>query len=1431
MPLNYPSNPTINQTYVENNIVWTYTGSGWSKSVAGTTSIAIRDEGTTIANGLTSLDFVGSSVEATASGSAVTVTVTGGGSGSGAGLQHTTYTYTGNGSTTTFAATGGITVHTVLAIIGGVTQTPTTDYTVSGSNIIFTSAPPANSQIQLRVLGDVVSSGVAPKISAITITDSSYAAIDDTAVDTSGGYIKLTGTGFASGCLVYFNQTPAASISFISSTELRVGTGALAAGTYVVYVINSDGGVAISVPGVTFSSLPSWQTASGLPDQYDGVLISLSLVATEATSYTITSGSLPPGLSLNTSTGVITGTVAGVTVDTTYTFTVRATDAQLQDSPRTFTVTITVSDSYFRLTTLLLGGEQGNTVIKDSSANNFNITVVGDSRATNFTPYGTGWSAYFDGNDSLYGTTAVVPATSAFTIEMWIYIATTANDVQFFAQYSAGTSGRWIIDYSNTGYSGATDKFVFSVGGVGAVLQASSTSTRNAWHHLVISRNNSNNWAMWVDGTRLATATNSVSLEQRLPVIGHYVNTGVSSGLNGYISNLRVITSDYYDVGNSTITVPTAPLTAVANTSLLTCHTNRFLDGSANNFTITRNGDVAVRSFNPFGIINTGANGSMYFDGNDDYVTAGSYSNFQFGTGDFTVEWWQYISGYNGSGAKIWQYASDGNYFSGGTGADMNSISNLNVYTTGAGSTLSQTVQPYQWNHIVIARASGTLRIFVNGIQTNSIADNSNYTYPGTYPLSIGGGRNGAGTYVNSTTGYITDFKLVKGTAVYTANFTPATSSLTATTNTQLLTLQYRQPHNNHGFQDASSNQFLITRNGNATQGTFSPFSQTGWSNYFSGNQSIYASNAAFAVGTGNFTVELFYNPTAWSGTTQRIFVIGVAGTDALTIQRGSGSNVVEINISASGVTNVINYTWNLNIGQWYHIALVRSGTGTNQTVLYIDGISVATGTSTASISATQLSVGGINWVANYGTQGYISNVRFSSIARTITVPTAPYTSDANTLLLTCQSNRFIDNSSTPKTLTIQNTPSVAAFSPFAPTAAYSPAVHGGSAYFDGTDDRLVGPTSTNLDLDGAINFTIEAWVYPTGYGSTADMSLHIVRKFTGAGGVGYAYGILGGGANQGKIVLYGAGGSINLTSTNQIPLNAWSHISIVKNGTTFTHYLNGLSNGTVTTATTLTASTDNLLIADYGYAEKFKGYISNLRIVKGTAVYTSAFTPPTTPLTAITNTQLLLNFTDAAILDRTGRNVVETVADARTSSVQVKYGNGAMYFDGTGDYLAIPSNPLHNQLYATTRSFTIEFWIYLQAYPGASVAATVISTYGGGGGADGWRIETSPNSPANAIRWVSNGADTACNSTIELNTWIHYAFTYNGTIIKVFKNGVAGSTATTSWTNNTGRMFIGTANAGLAFPITGYIDDLRITNAERYTANFTPPTGPHRLK
>jgi hypothetical protein len=81
---------------------------------------------------------------------------TGGGGGSG---SYTTYTYTGNGSTTTYAATSGITVDSVLVMENGVVQVPTTDYTISGSNIVFTTAPASGVAIQIRVLGGGGSGG------------------------------------------------------------------------------------------------------------------------------------------------------------------------------------------------------------------------------------------------------------------------------------------------------------------------------------------------------------------------------------------------------------------------------------------------------------------------------------------------------------------------------------------------------------------------------------------------------------------------------------------------------------------------------------------------------------------------------------------------------------------------------------------------------------------------------------------------------------------------------------------------------------------------------------------------------------------------------------------------------------------------------------------------------------------------------------------------------------------------------------------------------------------------------------------------------------------------------------------------------------------------------------------------------------------------
>ena len=77
----------------------------------------------------------------------------------------------------------------------------------------------------------------------------------------------------------------------------------------------------------------------------------------------------------------------------------------------------------------------------------------------------------------------------------------------------------------------------------------------------------------------------------------------------------------------------------------------------------------------------------------------------------------------------------------------------------------------------------------------------------------------------------------------------------------------------NNTFLDSSSNNFSITRNGNTTQGTFSPFSQTGWGNYFDTSSWLtIASNAAFNVFNGDMTIECWFYATNLTGRSEHLF-------------------------------------------------------------------------------------------------------------------------------------------------------------------------------------------------------------------------------------------------------------------------------------------------------------------------------------------------------------------------------------------------------------------------------------------------------------------------------------------------------------------------------------------------------------------------------
>lgn len=189
---------------------------------------------------------------------------------------------------------------------------------------------------------------VTPKVSTITYPG------DDTAANIAGGQtITLTGTGFQVGASVLIAGTVVGVVSFVSSTQITFTSPALSAGSYVLYVINSDGGTAISIPGIQYSGVPAWSTSAGsLGSVGTSSSVSYTLAATgdAPVTYSVFSGSLPSGVSLNTTSGVISGTTPALGSITTYNFTIRATDAQKQDTDRAFSLTVspepTIGQSY-----------------------------------------------------------------------------------------------------------------------------------------------------------------------------------------------------------------------------------------------------------------------------------------------------------------------------------------------------------------------------------------------------------------------------------------------------------------------------------------------------------------------------------------------------------------------------------------------------------------------------------------------------------------------------------------------------------------------------------------------------------------------------------------------------------------------------------------------------------------------------------------------------------------------------------------------------------------------------------------------------------------------------------------------------------------------------------------------------------------------------
>jgi len=620
----------------------------------------------------------------------------------------------------------------------------------------------------------------------------------------------------------------------------------------------------------------------------------------------------------------------------------------------------------------------------------------------------------------------------------------------------------------------------------------------------------------------------------------------------------------------------------------------------------------------------------------------------------------------------------------------------------------------------------------------------------------------------------------------------------------------------NQTFLDGSTNNFFITRNGNTTQGSFSPFSQAPgyWGNYTSsGNYLSVASNAAFAYGTGAITIEFW----EWSTTTP---------TSAVEVWVSNGSNNLNIQRSSGGFYNVYDGTDRVSTttvlsNQWNHVAFVRQSGG--QTNLYVNGVSVLSWTSSVNYGNDTFVIAGSG---SFPFPGYISNIRVlkgtSLYTAAFTPPTSPLTAITNTSLLTCQSNRFVDNSASPLTLTITGSPSVQAFGPFAPALQWTPDVVGGSGYYDGSGDYLTYAPGAGVAF-GTGDFTVEFWIYPLtsisqvylmdarNSGQTSSWAIGFNLNNTGAGQFTFFNGVAGAAYNE---------------SSQSCVLNQWNHCVVVRSGTTFSMFTNGTRVFTTTNSTNFSSSqTLSYIARGQGTGSEFyyTGYMVSNRIVKGTAVYSpsaTTLTVPTIPLTAITNTQLLLGCTNAGIYDGKMANNLETVGNAQVATSPVKYGSGSMYFNGSSAITA----RLSDFFSFGTGDFTIEAWIYITTTGTGTIidarSADVINAY----------IFNATS--ANKLQFIYGSSLSIVSTTVlSNNIWTHVAVCRANGVIRIFVNGVVDATTATytSAINAASFAAIGGGRSSGSDAVTGYyfngyIDDFRISKVARYIANFTPP-------
>jgi hypothetical protein len=362
---------------------------------------------------------------------------------------------------------------------------------------------------------------------------------------------------------------------------------------------------------------------------------------------------------------------------------------------------------------------------------------------------------------------------------------------------------------------------------------------------------------------------------------------------------------------------------------------------------------------------------------------------------------------------------------------------------------------------------------------------------------------------------------------------------------------------------------------------------------YFDGsNDNIKTESTSHFLSPAEYTIEGWINITSAPANNngEAIFDTGSGGSDP-ELNTFNNSGTLQLYESLSNNTNWDGDT--LQTGRWYHFAQVVQGSSASDSSavhkIYIDGkLSLTNTINLSGRSASSIAcIGSRTNDTVYG-NFYLSDLRFYQIAK--------YTSN------------FVVPSTSPDVL--PDTPSGVA------GGSKLTKITDGSVHFDGNGDYLEATSSTDFAF-GTGDFTLEAYIYATSLPNTNN------RIFcSGAGGSG---------DRTNFQLMVGSAGYLEFdnnttyqTSNGVIGTNKWHHVAATREGTSLRLFADGRLLHTGTSSYDVTENGGVTIGREFGYSSYFNGYISNARILKGTALYTNDFTVPARTLTNVTNTKLL---------------------------------------------------------------------------------------------------------------------------------------------------------------------------------------------------------------